>query len=327
MAISIRAAFEQALASTGERRMVVVSQVPVLIAAVNEGGRAALYVRVPLRPEQALGDGRGFSVKTSRNGENDYVQIASVDAGLPALFLKLAEYVVERVESERTVESATVALLQSVEDYRRFVGTRSGRLSESVVRGTFAELCFLDLLIDEGVPALVAVSAWRGPWAKSGLGVHDFTFINGQGVEVKSTRQPPTRVRVSSPAQLVPSDRQIDLLVLPVERQQNGSATAVSFRRHALGIASRLADAGDVAVESWRAALTVLGLDLRDEWYDQFRFVPGEWQRYRVMDGFPSLELSSTHAAVVDIRYSLELSRLTTFLAPLAALLDGLRQA
>lgn len=319
---STKVAFEQVLSTPGERRMVVISHAPFLIAAVNDKGRAALFVRVSLTPSQVVRDGHGFSVKTARSGDNDYLQIAAADVGLPPLFLKLAEYVVERVTAADSPEEGTVSLLRSIDEYRRFVGERRGRLSESLVRGTFAELLFMDLLLESGMSADTAVAAWRGPWAKAGLGVHDFTFADGHGIEVKSTRQPPTRIRVSSPGQLVPSQDPLDLLVLPLEDASHGSGSAISFRNQAQEIGALVRLAGARAAETWDAALAVLALDLDDEWYDQFRFVPGEWRRYRVTTGFPCLDVSSVPPGVVDIRYSLELASLAPFSARLRDLIN-----
>lgn len=197
---NIRSAFEQVLASTDELRMVVITQTPFMCAAVNDGGHPALFVRVSLAPSQIVGDGLGFAVRTTRNGKNDYVQVTAADRGLPPLFLKLVEYLLERVGATTSAGEGIEVLIRSIDEYRRFVGMRRGRLSEALVRGTFAELQILRLLIDSGMHADEAVAAWRGPWAKAGLGVHDFTFADGRGIEVKSTHQPPTTIRVSSPS-------------------------------------------------------------------------------------------------------------------------------
>jgi hypothetical protein len=297
-------------------RMVVVQQHPVMIAVVNEGGRAALFVRVSLEPTQAIGDGRGFTVRTTRNGNNDYVQISSADKGAPPLFIKLAEYVCERVSRAQTEGDAAVVLTQAIEEFRRFAGQRRGRLSESVVRGTFAELLFLQALIASGMDTLQAVTSWRGPWAKAGLGVHDFTFADGRGVEVKATRQPPNVVRVSSATQLVPSNEALDLIVLPLEDAGPDASTAVSFRTLAASIETMIRLTSTPAAEVWEAAIDALMLDLSDEWYDRYRFIPGKWLRFSVQEEFPHLDLASVPAGLIDIRYSLELLKLANFSAP-----------
>lgn len=317
---AIKEHFERALGGESGK-FVAMTSVPFVLAAVNADGHAALFARVTLANGQMLTDGRGFTVKTVRSGNGDYVQIIAAERGLPPIFLKLAEYVVERVTSARTPSEATEMLTRSIDEYRRFVGLRRGRLSEALVRGTFAELLFLRVLITSGMDAETAVTAWRGPWAKAGLGVHDFTFADGRGIEVKSTHQLPTTIRVSSPSQLVPSNQPIDLLVLPVEDAPSDSNGAISFRHYASVTGDVITTAGPLAAEKWDAALEALTLDLSDEWYDKYRFLPGKWLRFEVKEGFPHLDVPALPAGVIDVRYSLELPRLTPFAAPFDELL------
>lgn len=302
--------------------MVVLGQTPFMFAAVNDDGRAALFIRVSLAPSQVIGDGQGFSVITTRSGSKDYVQITATDDGLPPVFLKLVEYLLERVSVAKSTDEGIDMLIRSIEEYRRFVGQRRGRLSEPLVRGTFAELVILRTLITAGMSAEDAVGAWRGPWAKAGLGIHDFTFADGRGIEVKSTHQPPGTIRVSSPGQLVPTGQALDLLVLPVENAPRDSSSAVPFRLYVQQLGEALGSASPSAAETWESALDALALDVSDEWYDRYRFLPGDWLRFQVKAGFPHLDLTSFPAGLVDVRYSLELMRLSPFAAPFDGLLD-----
>lgn len=317
---TLKSLFEQVLLSESGR-MMVIAQTPFILAVVNDNGRAALFIRALLTPSQVVSDGQGFSVKTTRSGNNDYVQITASDRGLPTLFLKLAEYVLERVSTTTSVDEGIEVLIRSIEEYRRFIGRRRGRLSEDQVRGTFAELLLLRTLINAGMRGEDVVNAWRGPWAKAGLGVHDFTFADGRGIEVKSTHQPPGTIRVSSPSQLVPSGLPLDLLVLPVEDAPDDSKAAVPFRHYAQETYEVIATAGPIAIEKWDAALEALNLDLCDEWYDKYRFLPGEWRRFEVKNGFPHLDIPRLPAGIIDVHYSLELLRLTSFVAPFRELL------
>lgn len=319
----LRSRFEQVLAGESGR-MIMIAQTPFMFAAVNDNGRAALLARVSLTPSQVVSDGQGFLVKTTRSGNNDYVQITSTDRELPPLFLKLVEYVLDRVSASASTDEGAELLIRSIEEYRRFVGQRRGRLPEALVRGTFAELLFLRTIIAGGMGAEEAVTAWRGPWAKAGLGVHDFTFANGRGIEVKSTHQPPDTIRVSSPSQLVPSEQPLDLLVLPLENAPDGSTAAIPFRAYVQETSEVVAAAGPVAADKWDAALEALTLDLSDEWYDKYRFLPGEWRRFAVKPGFPHLDVASLPAGIVDVHYSLELLKLTPFAASFNELLGDM---
>lgn len=303
-------------------RMIVLSQTPFMSAAVNDHGKAALFVRASLAPHQSIKDGQGFTVKTERSGENDYIRITATDAGIPGLFVKLVEYVLEQITSQRSAEAGVVALVESIDDYRRFIGRRRGRLTDSMVRGTFAELHFLDAMVARGMDAIEAISAWRGPWAKAGIGLHDFTFSDGRGVEIKSTHQPPTTVRVSSVGQLVPSEGSLDLVVLPVEASSAMATQAISFRAYALALEELVGQRGVQARDLWDAALDALSLDLSDEWYDQYSFQVGAWSAYRVTENFPHLNIDSLPAGIIDVRYSLELARIAGFSRSFESLLE-----
>ena len=110
---AIKAHFEQALA--GEPgKFVALANFPFVLAAVNADGHVALFARVSLSPTQAVNDGQGFSVKTTRSGSNDYVQITATDRGLPILFLKLVEYVVERVTTATSVDEGVEVMTLSL---------------------------------------------------------------------------------------------------------------------------------------------------------------------------------------------------------------------
>lgn len=321
MEASIASIFDHVL-SADDRRMIVIGRKPCLMAAVNDGGRAAFFLRVSLSVSQFVRDGQGFTVASTRSGDDDYVQITSKERGVPPLFLKLVEYVLERVSTTDTADDCAQILVRSIDEYRRFVGRRGGRLSEELVRGTFAELMLLRSFLDAGMHRDEAVTAWRGPWAKAGIGMHDFTFADGRGIEVKASRHPLKTVRVSSPSQLIPSDQPLDLLVLPVEDAPDEAGSAISFRAMATEVGERIAAAGPVACEKWESALEVLSLDLRDEWYDQYQFVPGGWRRFRVREDFPGLDVATLPAGIVDIHYSLDLHRIASFAVPYDELFD-----
>lgn len=320
----VESCFEQVM-SGASGRIAIISQQPFMIAAVNDSERASLFARVSVDSLPAIGDGMGFAIRNSRVGADEYIQITAAERGLPRLFLNMAEYIVERVSRQASVAGGIEELIGSVESYRRFVARRGGRLTDAAIQGTFAELLFFRLLLSSGLAFEKVVSAWRGPWARSGLGVRDFTFTDGRSVEIKSARQPAIKVRVASPVQLAPSDDALDLIVLPVERVPKGSAGAVGFYETVVELGEVAESAGDRARDLWLDALGALNLDLEDQWYQQYFFAPGRWSRYRVIEGFPFLPSSCISVGVVDVRYSLDLEALRPFSADLGSLLDEAR--
>lgn len=301
-------AFTQAI-SGPNNKAVLIDHRWFRIFAQNHDGHAALVIRVSLAPDQAVADGRGFTVRTERGGDDNYVRITSTSPGISLVFLKLVETIIERTASERSVASATQTLLSAVDEFIAFGSRLGGRLSDSEVRGTFAELVFFRALVDHGLDANLVLTSWRGPFSLAGLGNHDFVFPNGVGVEVKSVRQGATAVSVSSATQLVPSAKPLALAVLPVEETTVG----VSFREYARNLGEFIAKAGHQCERGWQEALQALGLDLDDEWYEKFLFLPGTWECYDVREGFPYLESSRIAQGIVRVRYSLKLLRLLPF--------------
>lgn len=322
---SVRLEFEQVL-SGPNGRMIVLRQSPFLFAAVNHNYHASLLIRASLEPSEVLNDGHGFAVRATRTGTNDYVQITSTERGIPVLFVKLVEYILERISTSASTNEGTKMLRRSIDEYRLFASQPHGRLSEGLVRGILAEMMFLREIVELGTSVEDALKSWRGPWSKSGLGLHDFVFPNGRGVEIKSTRQPPVSIRVSSHLQLVPMDQTLDLLILPLEVASSSSEFSVSFRDYALETGEIFRCSSAYASETWDSALNALLLDLNDEWYDRYSFVAGEWLRYQVKEGFPHLDISPVPSGIENVRYSLNLMALAPFAAPIEALYEEIRE-
>lgn len=319
MAPGPEAAFRLALAGPNDKA-VAIPHPWFRVFAQNHAGYAALVIRVALPPEVTIADGRGFAIKTERGGSDDYVRLTATATGVPLVFLKLVETILERTASAATAPSAKKALVDAVDEFRRFGANPGNRLSEGQVRGVFAELVLVRAIAERGVALADVLASWRGPFALTGLGNHDFVFPDGSAIEVKSIHQGVRQIVVASAAQLVPSSTPLDLLVLPLESASNG----LPFRQYAADVTSLAVAAGPSVEQAWRDALLSLGLDLEDEWYDQYRFVVGAWERYQVTQGFPYIDVSTIPPGIVSVSYSLELARLAPFVAPFAQLIGRL---
>lgn len=308
---TIQGAFAAALASKNER----VVQLPhprVTFLAQNFNGRPALIAKLSLRPEQFVPDGRGFSVTTDRSGSDDFVRIASTDSGLSMLFLKLVDYVLERTaQTEGSLDPGSL-LVTAISEFKRFSQRRPGRLSEDEIRGLLAELLLL-LRLQGGDPARTwdVFDSWGGPFGA----LHDFEFAAGNAIEVKSTHRPPTEVRISPPAQTSPLPDGLDLLVLPLERVGVDTGAELRFVDIVNEVGALASAHGGDVVEVWEAALTALGLDITDEYYEQWRFVTGDWLRFVVSDAFPRIDADAVPGGIVKVAYSLRLDALVAFAA------------
>jgi len=305
----IYAAFASALEGPNGRVVQIVHPRVTFLAANNDG-RAALLAHLTLRPDQVVQDGKGFTVKTQRNGTERFVRISSADPGLSLMFLKLVEFVLERTAQAQHVDDEANLLVQAVDEFRRFTQRKPGRLSEDAIRGLVAELqLLLELQAGDGGRTWGVFHAWGGPFGAA----HDFEFLKGKAIEVKSAHHPPSEVRISSPAQTTPSSDGLDLLVLPLERVSPALDPDIRFVDLVRDVGALAAARGDDVVEVWDSALNALGLDLNDDYYAQWCFARGEWLRFAVTDGFPGISADDIPTGVVKVTYSLRLDALSEF--------------
>lgn len=282
------------------------------IFAQNDSGHASLLIRADLPPDLMVGDARGFSIKTSREAGDNYIQVTSDQPGCPPIFPKLAAFVIEKTSSGKSVAEALLLLAVAVQDLKRFFSRRPGRLTHEQAQGLFGEIQVLSRLIEHEVPLDQAVSAWKGPFSRKGDGLHDFTFVDGYGIEVKSSSQPATDVRVSSSTQIVPDEVGLALVVVPVETTPDPVSGSADLAEAVAGLRSLVAGS-PFASEHVETALAEFGADFEDEFYQRWRFVPGAWKIYEVVEGFPFMAAEDIPKGIFRLTYSLALADLQSF--------------
>ena len=294
-------------------RIVQIVHPHLRVYAQNLDGRAALLVAGKLPEGRVIKDAKGFTVKSDRESSKPSVTITSDKLGASPLFLAFVDFILGHAESATDSDAALEALAKAVQEFHNFTARRSGRLSLDEIRGLIAELCFLRGLFKAGIPQSIAVSSWRGPYATKGIGTLDFVFADGVCVEVKSARQPAISIHVSSPEQLIPRDTPVFLAVLPIEEVPSSSPHGFTLPELISDLESVIASEDEAYVDLFRRGTTVLGLDITDEYYEQWMFQPGEFQAYEVGDNFPGIRADAIDPGVVKVSYSLMLSSLTSF--------------
>lgn len=312
---------------SGDHSRVIQFRHPWLkIFAQNDSGHASLLIRADLPPDLTVGDARGFSIKTSREAGDNYIQITSDQRGCPPIFPKLASFVIEKTASGKSAAESLLLLAAAVRDLKRFFSRRPGRLTHEQAQGLFAEIQVLSRLIEHEVPLDQAVSAWKGPFSRSGDGLHDFTFADGHGIEVKSSSQPAIDVRVSSSTQIVPDEAGLDLVVVPVETTPDLVSGSADLAEAVAGLRSLVAGS-PFASEQVATALTEFGADFEDEFYQRWRFVPGIWKVYEVSEGFPFMAAEDIPKGIFRLSYSLALADLKIFETTTEQLLERIGAA
>lgn len=318
--VSVEEAFDTVL--SGETLRIVQFPHPWLkIFAQNDNGHAALLIKSDLPREVVVGDARGFSIKTSRQSGDQYIRFVSDQAGCPPIFAKLADHLIETTAPSGSEAESIVRLSEAVSNLKRFFSRRPGRLTHDQAQGLFSEIQVLSRLVRSGLKVDQAASAWKGPFSRSGTGLHDFTFPNGAGIEVKSSNQPATEVRVSSTNQLVPGDVGLDLVVVPIETTVQNVNGSLSLRDAVAVLRALVADSPD-ASETIHNALEEFGVNFEDEYYEQWRFMPGIWKVYQVESGFPFVDVEHIPRGIIRVSYSLSLADLQNFEVEVDSFLD-----
>lgn len=272
----------------------------------NLGDRPGLLVDVELPEGAVLEDGQGFDVLPVTGGLRNRLLVRPTRPGVVSpMFLGLVEYVYRETSVATTRDSSVKALLDSVHEFRQFFARRTDRLSEGQVRGLFAELELILTLVRGGASIEDVLRAWSGPFRGT-----DFRLAGGVGVEVKTTRIPAKVVKISSEYQLDDHEHGLFLLVRPLTTVQRGEGESVAFKQ-VVDLVKQELEGSPSAKELWLAAVTALGFDESDTYYDQWAFVAESWRAFRVADPFPRIIPQDLPPGLRGVSYSLDLSELT----------------
>jgi len=295
---------------TGEpHRAFGLSGHPLLAMYVmNLGDRPGLLIDVELPTGTAIEDGQGFDiVEVNRSGRRS-ILVRPTRAGIatPA-FVGLVELVYRETATTKSRDEAVLALISAVDEFRRFFARRVDRLSESALRGLFAELELLIDLVRAGISVRDALLAWAGPYR----GI-DFKFADGTAIEVKSARVPARAVQIASEHQLDTSSGSLHLFVKPVATLAPQNPVGALFLDVVREVTSLIAK-DSAAKTLWAYAVEALGFDESDTYYAQWRFASSEWRAYSVVGGFPRVTRDDLPTGIRTVSYSLELEAADPF--------------
>lgn len=287
---------------------------PVLrVYAQNADGHAALLISGLIPEAFRIPDGKGYTVKLDRSYPNQSIALIHEKRGTSDLFLMFASFILQYVRLNAGSSDGIEAVALAVREFNLFSSRRTGRLSMDEIRGLFAELFFLQKCFAAGFDQETALNAWRGPYASRGDGLIDFVFPNGRGIEIKSSQQPPIAIHVASPEQLTPRETPIFLAVVPIEEVTVQQANGLTLLALIEQIENGIKAGNSRNLDIFRAGLAALGLDTQDEYYDQWRFLPGGIQFFEVGDGFPTLSSEHIPSGVIKVSFSLLISVLKDF--------------
>lgn len=284
---------------------------------INLGDRPALLIDVELPDGVTIEDGQGFEIaQVPRAGRSSVlIRPTRADSATPA-FVGLAEFIYRETAAAPSRPAATLALIDSVHEFRQFFARRNDRLGESAVRGLFAELELLVELVRVGVPPVDVLLAWSGPYR----GV-DFKFADGSAIEVKSARVPARTVQISSEYQLDSSVGPLHLFVRPLATLAPEDAIGTRLV-DLVARAKSVVTQGGGAMHLWDSAMKAIGFDESDTHYAKWRFTSNDWQGYQVTEGFPRITAKELPVGVRAVTYALALEAAAPFTDDASAVLE-----
>lgn len=294
------------------RRISREAPVPVLAGVRQPDGKIALLIEVDAQSIAATVDypsARGFDVfpETVRPGPHGTVRLCLIhaDARAAELFRLLAHDIAGAVSRTDHRLNAARAVVDRLRVWQAFFRRDMEGLTREEQEGLFGELLFLEALLDAGLAADSAISAWQGP---SGA-PRDFSLPACQ-IEVKAGTSR-DGFFVSSLDQLDTDSAGVLLVAFSeLEEMPEGTSLPDVVSR----IAARLRSASLRAADAFEDRLLQSGyLAVQSGSYSLRRWRVVRRSFFRVTGDFPRIRRAELRSGVVDVRYRVALSQCLPF--------------
>lgn len=229
------------------------------------------------------------------------------------LFDVFAKLCVDLVEQSRPATEEGDALrlfLEALAQWKHLLQpARPEHLTLEALRGLLGELWFGFKYLGAKVAPETIVAAWTGP-----LGApQDFNFVSDKAFEVKAVRSNASAVRISSAQQLDPLHKNLRLVVVTLEDCHPTHPDGLQLPKLAASIRASLS-ATPSAQAHFERVLREYPVDTADPFYLEHCFRAVTHREYIVAEEFPGIRASALVPGIREVRYSLDLSILATFL-------------
>lgn len=287
----------------------------IFIGVERPSGRRVLLIQVVQAAAsrvESLPRMRGCDVAATRLPEDpeDKVSVCVFlnETRFTDVFTSLSDDLARHLEPVRGDVLVVDALVGRLQRWQKFLQRNPEGLGEDAQRGLFGELWFLQHYLIDGVGALEAVRAWKGPQ----MAVHDFQ-LRRLSVEVKTTiAKQHTKLLVVSERQLDASSvPQLILFHVAVEAIRSGSPTLPALVADVRAALGQNAEARDLFED---LLLDAGYLDSNAHLYASVAYAVRAEQAFAVRDGFPCLTESSLPPGVGDLSYSVVISSCMPFM-------------
>lgn len=269
---------------------------------------------------EKLPDGQGFTVSRAEHDGNGVIWLALTRSahGSVGLFAAMVVDVSHAMDSESGADEKRLlrVFLGRIRAWQEFMRKGAQSLSAEDEIGLVGELTTLRMIIDAGVPPVVAIESWVGPLN----GVRDFELGTGS-IEVKTTLSTTGfPAKVGSLEQLDDSVRQ-PLFLAGVRLHQTESG----LRLPELVTEIRDVAAGEPEIVRLLGERLIAAgcLDAHTDRYIR-RFTLAEIRIVEVQAGFPRLTRGSVPLGVTKATYEINLDKAAGPSTPVAVVLQKL---
>jgi hypothetical protein len=253
--------------------------------------------------------------QAEKSGHQNLVLLLERDADSD-LFLALCESLCDSIKEISKSDIALAVALVHLKRWKTFLAGKNARiLSPEVVRGLFAELCFLRQLYAKTLSHRDAITAWYGLDK-----IHqDFIFYN-RAVEVKSLYGTDRNtVQISSEDQLESVQEHL-FLVIYLLNDHTDPLQADSLNGLVKKIENELVD--PELKDEFLNRLGNFGYSPMPE-YEKPMFAISRIQPYRVISDFPKIVRSKLMGGIKKVTYQIELEYIESLTCDMNEVLGG----
>jgi hypothetical protein len=297
-----------------QRRIHPDARCDLFIAVERPSGRRVFLIRVQEaavrrleRPPRMRGCEISFTRLPEDPADKLSVCVFLNEARFTDVFTSLSEDLARHLEPIQGDVEIVSALVGRLQRWQKFLQRSPDGLGEDAQRGLFGELWFMRHYLIDGVGALEAVRAWKGPEQA----IHDYQLRN-LSVEIKTT------IAKQHTKFLVSSERQLDSSSVPrlvvfqvaVEAVRSATMTLPALISDVRSALSQNAEARDLLED---LLLDAGYLDRHEQFYENVAYALRSHHAFHVRDGFPRLTETALPPGVGDLAYSVVISNCMPF--------------
>lgn len=252
---------------------------------------------------------KGVSIDLRQTSENTFQQLVLTlqSSNNQDIFYLFCQSVISVIKNTSETTIALTLIFNQAKRWKIFLsGKNANILSQEMARGLFAELIFLEKLLERGYNDKYVIQAWTGPDRIQ----QDF-ILGDKAVEIKSySGREKNSIRISSENQLETTLEKLFLIAFRIISQA-GSPNSTSLNELVTRIEQKLTS--PEITEDYLRLLNSYGYAPLPE-YSNYIFMCDEGRYYEVNSDFPRIIRSKLQDGISNVSYNIELESIENYL-------------